>query len=177
MRKLVISALTVVAVGATFAGAKTARATEGWVSSGWVGTGYYTGASIAGPFTINVEINEPTSQLATISTAVTGAVFNQQFTNKTGNCTGTANNYTCPTTHWAFTLCSDNTFITGPMGLDYRTSPNQPATISNTASFQGGFGAGRWTPSWGPVGETTGYCSDLTNASWVAGGVWMYSYE
>jgi hypothetical protein len=176
MRKFVISALAVVAMGATFAGAKTARATERWISSGWVGPGFYPGVTIPGGFTTNVDINDPAAILSTLSVATTGVKTNSQFTNATGNCSGTAGHYTCPTTHWAFTLCSDNTFITGPIELDYRTNLTQQPTASWTGNNVD-WGSGRWTFNWGPAGDTTGMCSDLTGAFWVAGGLWMYQYS
>jgi hypothetical protein len=176
MRKFVISALAVVAMGATFAGAKTAHATEHWVSTNWLPPGFYPLVNVPGGFAANVDINDPAAVLATLSVSVTGVQTNSQFTNNTGNCTGTPRNYTCPTSHWALTLCSDNTFITGPLALDYRTDLTQPPAVSFTGTTTG-FAAGRWTFNWGPVGDPNGMCSDLTFANWVAGGIWMYQYN
>ena len=170
MKKFVISALAVVALGATVVGAKTARA-EAWVSSGWqYFPGHYTGVSIPNGFTTTVDINNATAPNATRSVSTTGRVTNSSFTNSTGNCTGTAGHFTCPTTHWAFTLCSDNTFITGPLAL------GAAGTVSNTHSPPSAPWAARWTSTWGPAGDVTGLCSDLTGAIMSAGGVWMYQY-
>ncbi len=146
----------------------------GLVSSGWAPAGFYYPVTIAGGFTTDIHVNDAQAIGSSLSTSHTGLITNSSFTNNTGNCRGTGA-HSCPTTHWAFTLCSDNTFITGPIELDYRTNLSQQPTYSWTGNTTG-YDSGRWTPSWGPVGNITGMCSDLAGAAWVAGGIWMYKY-
>lgn len=171
MRKVVISALAVVALGATVVGAKTAHA-EAWISSGWVPTGFYYPVTIAGGFTTDIHINDAQAVGSALSTSHTGLITNSSFTNNTGNCIN--GGHSCPTTHWAFTLCNNNTFITAPVRMDYRTNLSQQPTYSWTGSADSEFGAGYWTSTWGSITPNTGFCPSGT--LWAAGGLWMYKY-
>jgi hypothetical protein len=163
MRKVIISALAIAAFGATFVGTRTANA-EGWVPSGWnpfPGTWPF---STSEGFAVSVLINTPTAPLATSSHNTTGPIYIPTSTHP--NC---GSNHNCPTTHWAVTLCSDNTFLSGPMQLAYSTQATYSTTFITT-----GFGAGYWTSSGGSITPDTGYCPSGTNMS--AGGVFVYNY-
>src|SRR5262249_7604207 len=77
----------------------------------------------------------------------------------------------CPTTHWAFTLCQNNTFLTGNVVYAYTSGGTANESFTSTNN---GLGSGWWSGFWTSAGTDTGYCP--SGSPMTAGGVWMYQY-
>jgi hypothetical protein len=160
MKHIFISALAVAAFGVAFAGTTSAEATEGWQSSGWVnGSGNFGFTTQGDGYSVTVTNNFFGT---TRSVNTTGG---KPITGQTNaNCTAQV----CPTTHWAWALCSDQTFFTGNMVSG--SSPNSSASQTNVS----GYGSGYFFSNGSAEASDPGFCPFPT--TYQAGGVWVYNY-
>jgi hypothetical protein len=172
MKQVLMSLLAVAAFGATVAGTQTAEA-EGWISTNWQPLGTYShlgdGNNYQG-FSASYAVSTPIAPSGvTLSANNTGTIFVPGATN--GVCSaGTGGRY-CPTTHWAFTLCANNDFITGNIVLGYSVGGTANESFTNTTTA---YGSGYWSGFWTSAGTDTGYCP--SGLPIVKGGMWMYQY-
>jgi hypothetical protein len=168
MKRISISILTMAAFGAMAIGAHTAAA-EGWISTGWQPLGTFSHLGNGGTqyegFSASYAVSNPDAPPGvTVSGNNTGTIFVPGATNSF--CQGTQQ---CPTLHWAFTLCKNNTFLTGSWAVAYSGSVQ-----SSTSTTNGAPGSGYWNPGWSQAGTDTGYCP--SSQPMTMGGMWMYQF-
>ncbi len=168
MKHIAISSLAIALFGASVVGTPSAAAAAGWLGSKWNPIGTFAHLTTPEGFTADYAVGSPSAP-----SGVTVAANQTGYVNVPGVSNPYCNGTSCPTAFQAFTLCRDNTFLSGPVIVTGSVGGTQNESVTSTTT---GINAGYWSANTNPPTQLpdTGFCP--SSAPMVQGGVNVYDY-